>query len=97
MTEDLLVSQAKLVLIPVDDHLWIVDAPFRILGAQCGTRMTVMGYDADKLVVHSPVPYSADLANALDDLGTITHLVAPSLHHNLNMRLWQKNYSDAMV
>ena len=97
MTEEVLTSRTKLTLIPVDNQLWIVDAPFRILGAQCGTRMTVMGYDTDKLVIHSPIPYREELARSLDDLGTITHLVAPSLHHNLYMDEWQKQYPDAMV
>lgn len=73
-----------MALIALDDDLWIVDHPHRMPGGlDLPTRMTVVRLPDGTLWLHSPVPVDDETARALEALGPVAHVVAPSLMHDL--------------
>jgi hypothetical protein len=83
---------------PVADDVWIVDAsPLHAGGIPLPLRMTVLRLPGGELLLHSPVPYAPGLHRALERLGRIRHLVAPSVGHWLFLRDWQAACPDAVT
>lgn len=62
--------------------VWIKEHPLSLMGAALRTRMTVLRLDAG-LCLHSPVPIDAALREAIEKLGQVVALVAPSNCHHL--------------
>lgn len=65
------------------DSLWVTHRPLRFLGAELGTRMTVIRLKDGGLFVHSPVLLDRPTRTDLDILGPVRLVVAPSLFHHL--------------
>lgn len=84
-------------LIPLDDDLWVADAPFRFLGTHLGTRMTVVRLSTGELWLHSPVPLDEQLKVELDAIGRVRHIVAPNLYHHLYVGHAAAAYPEATV
>lgn len=77
-------------------ELWIADGPaIRGKLLPCPTRMVVVRLSGDRLWVHSPIPLTELLRNALDELGQVHFLIAPNHCHHLFMREWQLAYPMA--
>jgi hypothetical protein len=70
------------------DDLHTVDAPLSFLGFRLGTRMTVVRLPDETVLVHSPVPVTAELRAAVAAVGEVSHVVAPSLFHHLSAGAW---------
>lgn len=82
--------------------IWTVDGPeigfgFAGLTIPCPTRMTVIRLGDGALWVHSPIAFSSELAEALQTLGPLTHIVAPNMHHYVHLTTWAQFYPDAQV
>ena len=73
----------RLVLREVDQNLWVAEQPLRYFGLGIGTRMTVIQLANNELVVISPIQVSEALLREIDELGTISHIIAPNLYHHL--------------
>jgi hypothetical protein len=67
----------------VDGELWTARAPLRFHGIPMGCRMTVCRLDDGRLLVHSPIAPGA-VKGALDALGEVAFVVAPSFLHHLH-------------
>lgn len=81
---------------PLGADLWIVDSgPFSALGMKLPVRMTVMRLADGSLLLHSPTRYTPDLAAALEAIGPIRHLVAPTMAHWTFLQDWQRACPDA--
>jgi hypothetical protein len=81
----------------VAPDIWIVDAqPVHPGGLPLPLRMTIIRLRGGDLVLHSPTPYQAGLRRRIEALGTIRHLVAPSIGHWLFLRDWQRACPDAV-
>lgn len=85
------------MLTPVADDLWVDTRPLRFWGVETGTRMTVVRLRGGGLVVHSPVGLDARTREAVDALGPVEAIIAPSLFHHLRVGEWSTAYPDAMV
>jgi len=89
------------VLKPVAENLWVVDGP-EIEMAYFGgsipftTRMTVVRLENRDLFLHSPLPFNAELARVLEELGVIRHLVSPSKIHYAGIESWHRHYPNAL-
>jgi hypothetical protein len=79
----------------LDDNLWVVDAPVRLLGVELGGRMTVVRLADGGLWLHSPVRIGDELAAELGELGPVTDLVAPNRFHHLHLPRAQRLFPDA--
>ncbi|HJL15853.1 MAG TPA: DUF4336 domain-containing protein [Sandaracinaceae bacterium LLY-WYZ-13_1] len=80
----------------LDEGIWAVARPLKMMGADFGTRMTVMRAD-DGLVLHSPVAPDEALADAIDALGPVRWLVAPCAFHHLFVEAAAKRWPDAEI
>ncbi len=82
---------------PVGKDIWIINYPFKLIGANFGNKMTVIKYDDDKLLLHSPIPICPQLIEKIDTLGQVKLLMAPNLMHNLFINEWKQHYNDATL
>lgn len=76
----------------VADGIWIVEGkPIKVAGGMpLPIRMTVVRVANGDLLLHSPTHYSDDLKSAIEALGPIRHLIAPSVGHWMFLRDWQR-------
>jgi hypothetical protein len=85
------------VITRIGEELWAVDAPFRVIGVHLGARMTVARLPGNRLWLHSPVPIDEAAREALDELGTVEHVVAPSKVHHLFVQSLMEAYPNAKL
>ena len=79
------------ILKPVDTDLWIVDAkPIHPAGLPLPLRMTVVRLADGGLLLHSPTQHTPQLQHALEEIGPVRHLVAPSIAHWMFLLYWQR-------
>jgi hypothetical protein len=81
----------------LDEGLWVAGAPLVYMGMHMGTRMTVVRLDGGDLWVHSPLEPTPELRDAVDALGPVRHIVAPSCYHHLYAGDWTARYPDASL
>jgi hypothetical protein len=87
---------------PVAPDIGIVDGPLEYLTVAgirlplpFTTRMTVVRLSNGDLFLHSPVRFDGKLADALQGLGTVRHLVSPNQFHYAHIGEWAKAFPDA--
>jgi hypothetical protein len=71
-----------LALVQHDANLWSAEHEFGWQGGliRIPVRMTVIRLDHGQLILHSPVPISAELRSELDALGPVGFIVVPETH-----------------
>lgn len=72
--------------------LWAHTAPLRFMGFPSGRTMNVVRLGDGGLFVHSPAPLTDPLRVALDALGPVRFVAAPSRLHG---HLWMEHYTAA--
>jgi len=85
------------MLQPIADGLWSTTRRQRFLGVEVGTRMTIARLADGGLFVHSPIALDDALRQAVDALGPVQAIVAPSLFHNLYAAPWKTAYPTAVL
>jgi len=81
---------------PIADDLWIVDgAPITTLGLKLPVRMTIVRLQSGDLLLHSPTKHTPALAKAIERLGPVSHLIAPSIGHWQFLEDWQRAIPQA--
>jgi len=63
-------------------NLWVAERPLKLAVGDIGTRMTVIRLGDGSLFLHSPVRLDAATQQALDGLGPVGSVVAPSKAHH---------------
>jgi hypothetical protein len=88
---------------PVASNIGIVDGPFEYLTVggiklplPFTTRMTVVRLSKGELFLHSPVKFDGKLANELQGLGAVRHLVSPNQFHFAHIGEWAKAFPNAI-
>ena len=81
----------------IDNHIWIAQQPFKFLGIEVGTRMTVIKLLNGSLVVISPIEISSAIQEQLSNIGTVRYIVAPNLFHYLYLKRCQQIYPQAQT
>jgi len=79
------------------EGVWSTPRPARFFGVETGTRMTVVELGGGGLFVHSPVALDDATRAAVDALGEVRAVVAPSIFHHLHVGGWLAAYPDAVV
>jgi uncharacterized protein DUF4336 len=83
------------MLEPLAPNLWVAEAPLRWLGVELGRRMTVIRLSGGELLVHSPAPLTAELRDALGEVGEVRFVVPASrFHGHLYMEQYRAAYSN---
>lgn len=78
----------------VPDLVWVKEQPLSIMGGAIRTRMTVLRLDGG-LCVHSPVVIDDSTREAIEKLGEVIALVAPSNCHHLYFASAQRCFPRA--
>lgn len=82
----------------LDRDLWCLDADLRLqAGFHLPIRMTVVRLADGGLWLHSPVAIDDAAAAAIDALGPVGHIVAPSLMHHLFARPARERWPAAQL
>ena len=81
----------------IDTGIWAAEAPQRFLGADVGSRMTVIRLADESLFVHSPIHLDDEIRATLDRIGPVRHVVAPNRYHHLYVADYQRNYPEAKL
>jgi hypothetical protein len=82
----------------IERDIWIVEGesvPF--LGFPYPTRMTIVRLADASLWVWSPIALSPPLADAVNALGPVRHLVSPNKLHHLFLGQWAQAWPDAKL
>jgi hypothetical protein len=75
--------------------LWVVDRPLKLVVGDIGARMTVIRARTGRLVLHSPVRLDDATRAALDALGPVGAVIAPSKVHHLFVGDYRTAYPGA--
>jgi hypothetical protein len=90
-------SISKASVTPLFDGIWIEIGPANILGMRLTTTMTVLRLGDNSLLVHSPLVLTAERRTAVDALGVVRHLYAPSTYHERHIGDWAAAYPTARL
>src|SRR5688572_14804381 len=84
---------------PVTHDIWHVRAPALKLpgGVQMPIASTLLRLPDRTLVLYSPVPLDDTTATAIEALGEVAHIVAPSLWHHLYVTAAAERFPRAMI
>lgn len=77
--------------------LWVATRPLPIAVGDLGTRMTVVRLPDGGLFLHSPVRLDAATREALDGIGPVRAVVAPSKVHHFFVGDYRAAYPDARL
>jgi hypothetical protein len=82
---------------PFARNIGVIDGPFEYLTIldvglplPFTTRMTVVKLKNGDLFLHSPIAFDAALAETLQSLGTVQHLVSPNQFHYAHIGEWSR-------
>jgi hypothetical protein len=82
----------------IEHDIWIVDgAAVRFFGFPYPTRMTVVRLMDRSLWVCSPIALSPSLAELVNALGPVRHIVPPNKLHHLFLAEWAKAWPEAKL
>ncbi len=81
----------------ITDGVWAKRAAMSFMGMRLGTRMTVLRLGSGELLVYSAVPLGDGIAEAVDALGDVAHIVAPNTYHHMHAGAAKSRYPDALL
>ena len=81
----------------VAEGVWALSYEFSNKGMRISTRMTVIRLADGSLFAHSAVPLTVAQKQALDALGPLRHIVAPSAMHHMFVPALAKLYPEALL
>ena len=76
--------------------IWTVTAPFKVAGAEFGTRMTVIRIGASELILSAPCLIDDVLEARIRELGTVVAVIAPNCFHYYYFLDALKRFPDAV-
>ena len=82
---------------PLGRDVWVADRPLKLAVGDIGARMTVVRLADGGLFLHSPVRLDDETKRALDDLGPVRAIVAPSKVHHLFAGEYVRAYPAARL
>jgi len=81
----------------IDTGIWVNEASQKFLGAEVGTRMTLIRLADGALFVHSPIHLDDELRATLDRIGPIRYVIAPNRFHHLYAADYPRNYPESKL
>jgi len=80
----------------IDKNIWVAEQPLKYFGLSVGTRMTVIRLANSELVVISPIQVDSETIHQLNDIGDVSHIIAPNLYHYLFASNFKNIYPKAI-
>ena len=84
-------------LTPLAPDLWVAMRPLRLPVGDLGTRMTVVRLPDGGLFLHSPIRLDDETRAALDAIGPVRAVVAPSKVHHFFVGPYRDAYPEAKL
>jgi hypothetical protein len=84
-------------MLPFAEGVWHGTGSVRFLGLRLTVNMTVLDLGKGELLVHSPLPLTAERRSAVASLGRVAHLYAPNTFHHLWVGEWSAAFPEACV
>ena len=81
----------------VDRNIWVKETPFKSLGIEVGTRMTIIRLSGGRIALISPVKLDRQTIFQIDTLGQVKYIIAPNLFHHLFFQACQNIYPEAIA
>lgn len=78
------------------EGVWYDTGASHFLGLRLTATMTVLRV-GDGLLLHSPLPMTAERRAAVESLGRVTHLFAPNTFHHQWLGEWSQAFASATV
>jgi hypothetical protein len=82
---------------PFAEGVWLASDPVRIVGMRLTATMAVLRLGDGNLLVYSPVALTAERRAAVDALGRVAHVYAPSTYHHRWAGEWAAAFPAARV
>lgn len=78
--------------------LYLADGPaVSFYGFPYPTRMAVVRLSSNETWVWSPIELTQDLADAVEAVGPVTHIVSPNKLHHLALSAWKSRWPEARL
>ncbi|MGK7872912.1 MAG: DUF4336 domain-containing protein [Xenococcaceae cyanobacterium] len=81
----------------IDVNIWVAEQPLRYFGLSVGTRMTVLRLANNELAIISPILVDDAIIHQLDEIGYVSHIIAPNLYHYLFVSKFKALYPKAIL
>lgn len=81
----------------IDNNIWVGEQPFKYLGLNVGTRMTLIRLVTGELIVISPIQVDNTTINQLNAIGDVSYIIAPNLYHYLFADSFKAIYPKAKL
>jgi len=85
------------MLTPFGEGVWLECGPVSFLGLRLTATMTVLRAADGTLLVHSPLPLTAEREAAVSELGLVAHLYAPNTFHHQWIGEWAAAFPTARL
>jgi hypothetical protein len=82
---------------PWTEGVWLATEPVRIVGMPLSATMALLRLGDGRLVAYSPVALTAERRAAVDAIGRVAHIYAPSLYHARWAAEWAAAFPTARV
>jgi len=82
---------------PWTDGVWLASDPVRIVGMRLSATMALLRLGDGSLLVYSPVALTPERRAAVEALGRVAHVYAPSLYHHRWAVDWAAAFPSARV
>lgn len=87
-----------MALLAIGEEIWLADgAPVSFYGFPYPTRMALVRLRDGSLWVWSPIELDDRLAEEVDALGPVRHLISPNKLHHLFLAAWAERWPDAKL
>ena len=88
---------SETVIKQLNPSITTFSAPFARGGAEVGVRMSAIKLANNDLILYNPTPIDPETKAALEKLGTVRYIVAPSLVHHLFVDPYAAAYPSAKL
>lgn len=81
----------------IDTNIWVCEQPFKYLGLNVGTRMTLIRLVTSELIAISPIEVDDTTINQINAIGNVSYIIAPNLYHYLFASNFKAIYPNAKL
>ncbi|HEX6838498.1 MAG TPA: hypothetical protein VF334_18100 [Polyangia bacterium] len=82
---------------PLTEGVWLASEPVRIVGMRLSATMALLRLGDGSLLAYSPVALTAERRAAVEALGRVAHVYAPSVYHHRWAVDWAAAFPSARV